>query len=216
MIDKPLDITAIKSSYKFWAPVYDKTFGVITNFGRKRAIKHINKRKGRVLEVGVGTGLSLKHYKTHLQISGIDVSPHMLAKARRKANKHAMNHVEGIYEMDARTMDFPDDHFDTVVAMFLISVVPEPERVIAEMARVCKPGGEVLIVNHFATQGGPLAAAERVIAPFASKIGWHSDFSILRVTGEDKLKLRELKKIPPLGMFRFLRMEKDVDEARKH
>jgi len=209
-----LDIDAVKSSYKVWAPVYDKTFGAITTVGRKRAIQYINSRQGKVLEVGVGTGLSLKHYKPHLQVTGIDVSSHMLAKARKKVTKRSMTHVEGIHEMDARAMELPDNHFDTVVAMYLVSVVPDPEQVIAEMARVCKPGGEVLIVNHFAREKGALARVEKVLAPFANKIGWHSDFSIHRILGEDELVVQDKSKLPPLGMFTFLRMEKQGDGPR--
>jgi len=213
-VDKLLDINAVKNSYKVWAPVYDKTFGAITTAGRKRAIGHINTRKGKVLEVGVGTGLSLKHYKSHLRVTGVDVSTHMLAKARKKVIKRGLDHVEGIHEMDAREMTLPDNHFDTVVAMYLVSVVPEPERVISEMARVCKPGGEVLIVNHFATEKGALSLMEKAMAPFANKIGWHSDFSIHRIMGEDDLTVQDQKKLPPLGMFTFLRLEKQADGAR--
>lgn len=203
-----LEINAVKNSYKAWAPIYDKTFGAFTTLGRKRAIGHINKRQGTVLEVGVGTGLALKYYQPHLQVTGIDVSSHMLAKARAKVAKKQMTHVQDIREMDARVMDFPDNHFDTVVAMFLMSVVPDPELVIAEMGRVCKPGGEVLIVNHFAREKGALAAMEKVFAPLHNVIGWHSDFSIHRVLGEDELAVQERKTFPPLGMFTFLRMQK--------
>ncbi len=204
----------MKSSYKIWAPVYDKTFGAITTVGRKRAIGHINSRQGKVLEVGVGTGLSLKHYKPHLQITGIDVSPHMLAKARKKVAKRGLSHVKDIQEMDARAMKLPDNHFDTVVAMYLVSVVPDPELVVAEMTRVCKPGGEVLIVNHFAREKGALSVVEKAFAPFANKIGWHSDFSIHRILGEDDLSVQGQSKLPPLGMFTFLRMEKQGGNAR--
>ncbi len=206
-----MDINAVKSSYKAWAPIYDKTFGAITMVGRKRAIQHINARQGKVLEVGVGTGLSLKHYQPHLQITGIDVSTHMLAKARKKVSKRGLTHVEGIMEMDARAMTLPDNHFDTVVAMYLVSVVPDPEMVIAEMARVCKPGGQVLIVNHFAREKGALSVVEKAFAPFASKIGWHSDFSIHRILGEDDLDVQDQCKLPPMGMFTLLRMEKQDD-----
>jgi phosphatidylethanolamine/phosphatidyl-N-methylethanolamine N-methyltransferase len=208
-----LDINAVKNSYKAWAPIYDKTFGAITTVGRKRAIQHINTRQGTVLEVGVGTGLSLKHYQPHLRITGIDVSPHMLAKARKKVHKRGLRHVDGIHEMDARAMRLPDNHFDTVVAMYLVSVVPDPELVVAEMARVCKPGGEVLIVNHFARETGALSVVEKAFAPFASKIGWHSDFSIHRILGEDDLSVQSQSKLPPLGMFTLLRMEKQNDSA---
>lgn len=208
-----MDINAVKRSYKVWAPVYDKTFGAITTVGRKKAIRHINNSQGKVLEVGVGTGLSLKHYKPHLQVTGIDVSTHMLAKARKKVAKRRMTYVEGIHEMDARAMELPDNHFDTVVAMYLVSVVPNPEQVIAEMARVCKPGGQVLIVNHFAREKGALAKVEKVMAPFANKIGWHSDFSIHRIMGEDELTVQSQQKLPPLGMFTFLRMEKQSEST---
>ena len=203
-----MDISAVKNSYKVWAPIYDKTFGAFTTVGRKRAIQHINNRQGNVLEVGVGTGLSLKHYQPHLEVTGIDVSSHMLAKARKKVAKRSLDHVTSIQEMDARAMTLPDNHFDTVVAMYLMSVVPNPEQVIAEMARVCKPGGEVLIVNHFAREKGALAAMEKAFAPLSNVIGWHSDFSIHRVLGADALTVQEQKNFPPLGMFTFLRMEK--------
>ncbi|MCK4712146.1 MAG: class I SAM-dependent methyltransferase [Marinosulfonomonas sp.] len=203
-----MDNNAVRSSYKAWAPVYDKTFGAITRAGRRRAVRHINQGTGRVLEVGVGTGLSLRHYQPHLEVTGIDISPHMLEKARQKRRKHNMAHVTGIHEMDAGRIEFPDNHFDMVVAMYLVSVVPDPEQVISEMARVCKTGGEVIIVNHFAREKGALSLAEKAVAPFTKKIGWHSDFSIHRVLGEDDLNLRERRKYPPLGMFTLLRMEK--------
>lgn len=200
----------MKSSYRAWAPVYDKTFGAFTSGGRRQAIQYINGHQGRVLEVGVGTGLSLPHYQPHLDVTGIDVSPHMLNKARNKVHKRQMKHVSGIHEMDARKLDFPDNHFDVVVAMYLISVVPDPEIVINEMARVCKVGGEVVMVNHFAHEQGALSVAAKAFAPFANKIGWHSDFSFHRTQGADDLVLREQSKCPPLGMFTFLRMEKQA------
>lgn len=208
-----MEINEVKSAYKTWAPFYDKTFGLLTSRGSRRIINHINKRSGKVLEVGVGTGISLQHYSPDLAITGIDVSSHMLARARQKVADKNLSNVEAIHEMDARKMDFPDNHFDTVVAMYLVSVVPEPERVVAEMARVCKPGGEVLILNHFAAEKGAMAKIERFMAPFSGKIGWHSDFSILRVTGEDQLEIKEQKKQAPLGMFTFLRMVKKPLDA---
>lgn len=203
-----MDIGSVKSSYKRWAPVYDKTFGVVTTIGRRSAVDYINTRQGRVLEIGVGTGLSLPRYQDHLEVTGIDVSADMLAKARKKITRRSLGHVAGIHNMDARSLEFPDHHFDTVVAMYLVSVVPEPERVIGEMARVCKPGGEVLIVNHFARDKGLLALVEKAFAPFAKNLGWHSDFSIHRILGEDGLTIVEQKPLPPLGVFTFLRLQK--------
>lgn len=203
----------MKTSYKYWAPIYDYTFGLITRPGRRRMVDYINSRSGRVLEIGVGTGLSLDRYHTHLDITGIDVSPDMLDKAREKVAEKGLTHVTRISEMDARTLAFPDDHFDTVVAMYLVSVVPEPERVLAEMARVCKPGGEVLIVNHFARETGLLAALERLFAPLANIIGWHSDFAMERVLGERALETVGIQNVAPFGMFTFLRQRKRAADA---
>ena len=196
----------IASAYKRWAPVYDQTFGLITRSGRRRAVEHINRRRGTVLEVGVGTGIALPFYAPHLDVTGVDFSPDMLDRARRKVAEERLSHVSALRQMDARHLDFPDGSFDTVVAMFLVSVVPEPERVVAEMARVCKPGGEVLIVNHFASDAGLLAMAERALAPFSGRIGWHSDFPRDRVLSADGLELTDERPLPPLGVFTFLRL----------
>lgn len=201
-----MDLKAVGSSYRRWAPVYDATFGRITGAGRKRAVSYINTRQGNLLEVGVGTGLSLRDYGRHLQVTGIDYSHDMLAKAEAKVTTDKLDHVVALRQMDARTLDFPDAAFDTVVAMYLVSVVPEPERVVAEMARVCKPGGEVIIVNHFARDRGVLATLERWFAPFANTLGWHSDFRIERVLGSPELEVSERSALPPLGMFTFLRL----------
>ena len=164
--------------------------------------------RAKCLKSGSVRGCPLKHYRGDLEVTGIDVSGEMLEKAREKVARRGLTNVTGLHEMDARTLDFPDDHFDIVVAMYLVSVVPEPERVVAEMARVCKPGGEVLIVNHFARDRGPLSLAEKALAPFANKIGWHSDFSIHQVLNHDALTMVEQKPLPPLGVFTFLRMAK--------
>ncbi|PKP72896.1 MAG: SAM-dependent methyltransferase [Alphaproteobacteria bacterium HGW-Alphaproteobacteria-6] len=200
-----MDIAAVKKSYRAWAPIYDLTFGALTRIGRRHVVAHINTRSGRVLEIGVGTGLALRHYAAHLEVTGIDISPEMLARAREKVAAGGLAQVVKIAEMDARTLDFPDGYFDTVVAMFLVSVVPEPERVLAEMARVCKPGGEVLIVNHFARDRGMLSRIERFFAPFANLLGWHSDFPMARVLGDPRLETAEIRAFPPLGIFTFLR-----------
>jgi phosphatidylethanolamine/phosphatidyl-N-methylethanolamine N-methyltransferase len=110
--------------------------------------------------------------------------------------------------MDARKLDFSDDSFDHVAAMHVISVVPEPERVMREIARVVRPGGTVLIVNHFRRNKGALALAERLAAPLADLLGWHSDFDRARVLGEPRLTLAEERTLPPLGMMTLLRLVK--------
>ena len=110
--------------------------------------------------------------------------------------------------MDARRLDFPDAHFDWVVAMYLVSVVPDPETVIAEISRVCKPGGQVIIVNHFARETGPLAWIERRLAPLANRLGWHADFEQGRILGEASLQVAEERRLSPAGLFTFLRLQK--------
>ncbi|MDX2482196.1 MAG: class I SAM-dependent methyltransferase [Pseudodonghicola sp.] len=203
-----MDLKTIQTSYARWAPIYDKTFGAITNDGRRRAVGYINSGSGHVLEVGVGTGLSLGHYRPDMKVTGIDFSEEMLEKARTKVQEVGLRQVVELRQMDARALDFPDNSFDTVTAMHVLSVVPEPERVMSEIARVCKPGGRVVITNHFKRTKGPLAALERVSAPFANVLGWHSDFAIETVLGEPSLTVEERTSLPPLGMMTFLLLRK--------
>jgi len=204
-----LDIKAVESSYARWAPVYDKTFGAITNVGRRRAVGYVNEhRSGRVLEVGVGTGLSLPLYKSHLKVTGIDFSEDMLRKAKKRVAENKLHHVEALRQMDARALDFPDATFDTVSAMHVLSVVPDPEKVMGEIARVLKPGGKVVITNHFLREQGVLAFIERVSAPFANVLGWHSDFELDTILGEDHLSLEHHQPLPPFGLMTFLVLSK--------
>lgn len=203
-----MDIDAVQTSYSRWAPVYDSTFGAVTNIGRRRTVEYINTRPGKVLEVGVGTGLALKHYTKQMDVTGIDFSEEMLKKAIAKTQELHLHHVKELRQMDARSLDFPDASFDTVAAMHVLSVVPEPERVMAEIARVCKPGGKVVISNHFARTDGVLAALEKFFAPLANAIGWHSDFRIETVLQEKSLIVEERKSLPPMGMMTFLVLRK--------
>lgn len=207
-----MEIDAVKTSYARWAPVYDKTFGAITNVGRRAAVDYINgQNTTNVLEVGVGTGLALPMYRHDLAVTGIDFSDNMLAKAQSKVQQHRLDHVQSLRQMDARQLDFADASFDVIAAMHIISVVPEPERVMAEMARVCKPGGLIVITNHFARETGFLARIERLTAPFANLLGWHSDFEIGTVLKQPDLSVIEQKSLPPLGMMTFLVLHKKED-----
>jgi phosphatidylethanolamine/phosphatidyl-N-methylethanolamine N-methyltransferase len=204
-----LDIKAVESSYARWAPVYDRTFGAITNVGRKRAVGYVNaNRTGRLLEVGVGTGLSLPLYKPDLKVTGIDFSEDMLEKARQRVQDNNLDHIEALRQMDARQLDFPDATFDTVSAMHVLSVVPDPEQVMGEIARVLKPGGKLVVTNHFLRDKGVLAFLERASAPFANLLGWHSDFQIETVLSEDDLALEENQPLPPFGLMTFLILSK--------
>ncbi len=206
-----MDIDAVKSSYARWAPVYDRTFGAITRTGRHATVKYINSQPGKdILEVGVGTGLALPHYRGDLNVTGIDFSHDMLKKARRRVREDDLGHVARLEQMDARSLNFPDNHFDMIAAMHIVSVVPEPERVVSEMARVCKPGGKIVITNHFASDRGILAVIERLSAPFSDLLGWHSDFHISSVLDEPTLTVVERKSLPPMGVMTFLVLEKSA------
>lgn len=203
-----MELEAVERSYARWAPIYDRTFGVATRVGRRRATALLSKLGGSVLEVGVGTGLALRHYGLGVEVTGIDYSAEMLEKARSRVAAEGLRNVAALCRMDARELDFPDESFDHVAAMHVISVVPEPERVMAEIARVVRPGGSVVIVNHFAREKGALALAERVAAPLADLLGWHSDFDRARVLGEPSLTLAEECTLPPLRMMTLMRLVK--------
>lgn len=201
---------AVKSAYRRWAPVYDATFGRVSTVGRKHAVEVINQRQGRVLEVGVGTGLSLGDYRPHLEIVGIDLSPEMLEKARERVDEDRLANVAGLHEMDAGELAFPDATFDTTVAMYVMTVVPDPEKVMRELARVTKPGGEVILVNHFSQVEGVRGWVERRMAPFAEIIGWRPVFDVSRVMVCDDLKLVERQSLRPWGIFTLMRFARDA------
>ena len=204
-----IDHTAVKNAYRRWAPVYDQTFGRVAAEGRLRAVEAINKSTGRVLEVGVGTGLSLPYYAKHLEIVGIDLSTEMLDKARERVAADGLDNVTGLHEMDAGELEFPDHSFDTVVAMYTMTVVPDPDKVMYELSRVCKPGGQVIIVNHFSQQHGMRGWVERRMAPFADIFGWHPVFDRDRVMICDDLELIEACALKPAGLFTMLRFAKN-------
>jgi len=204
-----IDTASVRHAYRRWAPVYDYTFGQIAEGGRKHAVEIINKHKGRVLEVGVGTGLSLPCYGAHLRVTGIDLSPEMLEKAREKVTRKKLDNVEALYEMDGGALAFPDESFDTVVAMYVMTVVPDPDKVMKELERVCAPGGDVILVNHFSQEEGIRGWLERRLAPFADLIGWHSVFEVDRVLICDDLRLVERRALRPFGLFTMLRFIKE-------
>lgn len=203
-----MELEAVRQSYARWASIYDETFGLITSVGRRRAVRHISRRGGKVLEVGVGTGLSLGLYDPAISVTGVDFSVEMLEKARQKVRAQNLSHVKSLLKMDARQLDFKDNSFDTVAAMHFVSVVPEPERAIAEMARVVRPGGEIVVVNHFASEGGALAAIERMSARLSNRLGWHSDFRKERILGVRGLSVVDERAFPPLGLMTFLVLRK--------
>lgn len=203
-----IDEDVVKVAYRRWAPVYDHTFGRVSTEGRKHAVRELNKGTGSILEVGVGTGLALGDYSSHLQITGIDLSPEMLEKARERVKTENLKHVRALHEMDAGDLQFPDASFDTVVAMYVVTVVPEPEKVMGELCRVTKPGGQVMLVNHFSQVEGVRGWVERRMAPFAEVIGWRPVFDVSRVMVCDELELVERQSLKPFGIFTMMRFAK--------
>ena len=206
-----IDHLAVKNAYRRWAPVYDQTFGRVATEGRMRAVDVINTRSGRVLEVGVGTGLSLPAYDKHLDIVGIDLSTEMLEKARERVATDGLDNVSGLYEMDAGALEFPDATFDVVVAMYVMTVVPDPVQVMRELSRVCAPGGEIILVNHFSQEHGVRGWVERRMAPFADVFGWHPIFDRDRVMVCDDLELIDSTALKPMGLFTMMRFTKRDD-----
>lgn len=207
-----LDTHSIQKAYARWAPIYDTLFGSITTTGRRAAVAAATKVGGRILEVGVGTGIALPDYGRNCRVIGFDLSFDMLKIARKRVDD-GLPHVEGILQMDAGRLAFADASFDCVVAMFLITVVPDPEGVMRELNRVCKPGGEVILVNHFAAERGFRALIEKAAAPFGDKLGWHPDFPFSRVTGEPELTVVEKRSAGFGGLFTLVRFNKADNPA---
>ena len=174
-----MQIEAVKAAYRRYASVYDALFGPVLQPGRKAVMAALQCRPGeRVLEVGVGTGLSLPLYPRFVRITGIDVSGEMLEKARTRVQRRQLDNVEGLHEMDAEAMDFPDASFDKIVAMYVVSVVQEPARLLRELHRVCKPDGEIYIVNHVRSSNPFVGAVEKSLARFSDHLGFHPDFEL--------------------------------------
>jgi len=174
-----MHIQAVKAAYRRYARIYDVIFGAVLQPGRRAVLEALNLKPGdRVLEVGVGTGISLPLYPRNVRITGIDVSLEMLEKARARVERAKLSNVEALLEMDAEAMAFPDASVDKVVAMYVVSVVPRPGKLLEELHRVCRPDGDIFIVNHFQSENPIVGSLERALAGFSSQIGFNPDLDL--------------------------------------
>ena len=207
-----MDLHDTIRTYRLFSGSYDIVFGPVFHPGRKDAVRIANDRPGqRILEVGVGTGLSLPHFRTDSRVTGIDVSAEMLAKARRRAERLELAHVESLRVMDAENLEFPDSSFDAVLALYVASVVPSPARFAAEMRRVCIPGGTIVVVNHFTSSNPVMRLFEKRLARVARHIGFHADFPMDAFRRDSQLSIREVR---PSNLFGYWKLLRCVNEKR--
>lgn len=179
-----MDLKSIRRAYRFYAPIYDYVFGGFVDEGRRLAASRLPREPGeRILESGVGTGLSLPYYEKCVEVSGVDVSGEMLEIARKRFQVPENPHVKELLEMDTQNLDYPDNYFQGSVAMYVASVVPDPKAMMDELFRVTEPGGPVLVVNHFASDKGVLRKVESTFARFSKRLGFRPDFSMEHFTG---------------------------------
>jgi len=207
-----LDKDTIAKAYARWAPVYDLVFGAVFERGRHAAIAAAERIGGRILEVGVGTGISLPDYSRGNRVCGVDISEPMLRKAQQRVDELGLTNVEGLWVMDAEHLSFPDASFDVVVAQYVVTTVPNPEATLDEFARVLKPGGEIVLVSRVGAEAGLRRALERWFAPAARKLGWRTEFAWERYAHWAAqchgMRLIERRAMPPFGHFSLIRFAK--------
>lgn len=180
-----MHIESVRAAYRRYAGVYDAVFGPMLQPGRKALLKALGCKPGdRVLEVGVGTGLALPMYPAEARVTGIDASREMLERARARVARHRLTNIEALLEMDAEAMSFPEASFDKVVAMYVLPVVERPAKLIEELHRVCKPDGEIFLVNHVHSKNPLMGAVEKGLARFSDALGWHPDFALEQMASE--------------------------------
>ena len=207
-----IDRAGVAKAYGRWAPIYDMVFGKVFDEGRRSTIAEADRIGGRVLDVGIGTGLSLLDYKRTTRICGVDISEPMLRRAHERVRKHNLSNVETLAVMDAKHLAFPDNHFDAVVAQYVITAVPDPEATLDDFIRVLKPGGELILVNHIGAESGPRKIFELAFAPLARRLGWRPEFPWARLVnwaeGHGGVSLAERRPMAPMGHFSLIRYVK--------
>jgi phosphatidylethanolamine/phosphatidyl-N-methylethanolamine N-methyltransferase len=207
------DRESVEQAYDRWAPIYDLVFGGVFSKGRDAAIQATNKIGGRVLEVGVGTGISLPLYASNVRIFGTDISEAMLKKARQRVVQGRLKNIEGLAVMDAEKLEFPDNSFDVVMAQYVVTAVPNPEAALDEFARVVRPGGELIILTRVSADDGMRRFIEQRLQPVVTRLGFRTaEFAWSRYTrwlaAAKGIELVERRLIPPLGHFSLVRFRK--------
>jgi phosphatidylethanolamine/phosphatidyl-N-methylethanolamine N-methyltransferase len=214
-----LDSDTIAKAYAGWAPVYDLVFGAVFAAGRKASIAAAERIGGRILDVGVGTGISLVDYSPRNRIVGVDFSEPMLRKAQQRIARHGLSHIETLAVMDAQRLGFPDASFDVVVAQFVITAVPDPEATLDEFVRVTKPGGEIILVNHLGAEAGLQRDFEHWFAPLARRLGWRPEFKWGRLAQwaerNGGVHVIERRSLPPFGLFSLIRFGRGEPAATR-
>jgi phosphatidylethanolamine/phosphatidyl-N-methylethanolamine N-methyltransferase len=204
-----LDKDTVAKAYARWAPVYDLVFGAVFDRGRKASIAAAERIGGRILEVGVGTGLSLPEYAWTNRLTGVDLSAPMLRKAKDRVAEHRLTNIDALAVMDAQHLGFQDGAFDVVVAQYVITAVPDPEATLDEFVRVVRPGGEIILVNHLGAESGLRATFEGCFAPVARRLGWRPEFRWDRLArwaeSHGGVSVIERRAMPPLGHFSLIR-----------
>ncbi|HKX79378.1 MAG TPA: methyltransferase domain-containing protein [Novosphingobium sp.] len=206
----------VAAAYDRWAPVYDLVFGNVFKSGRQQSIEAAEAAAGvlggRILEVGLGTGISLPQYSRRNRLVGVDISDSMLDKARERVRTLGLDNVEAIEVMDAEALRFEDDSFDVIVAQYVVTAVPNPERALDEFVRVLKPGGEIVITTRIGADKGLRGGIEKFIMPVTSRLGWRTEFSWDRYEAwartNPRVRLVEHRPLPPLGHFSLIRYGK--------
>lgn len=160
-----IDRAGVAKAYGRWAPIYDLVFGKVFDQGRQSTIAEADRIGGRILDVGVGTGLSLSDYARTTRLCGVDISEPMLRKAQERVKALKLDNVETLAVMDAKNLAFADASFDAVVAQYVITAVPDPEATLDDFVRVLKPGGELILVNHIGAETGPRRVFELAFSP---------------------------------------------------
>jgi phosphatidylethanolamine/phosphatidyl-N-methylethanolamine N-methyltransferase len=207
-----IDRAGVEKAYQRWAPVYDLVFGKVFDQGRQSTIAEADRIGGRVLDVGVGTGLSLSDYSPTTKVCGVDISEPMLRRAQQRVRDERLLNVETLAVMDAKHLAFADNFFDAVVAQYVITAVPDPEATLDDFVRVLKPGGELILVNHIGAESGFRRLSELAFAPLARRLGWRPEFPWGRLVAWEKahggVSLAERRPMPPLGHFSLIRYRK--------